>query len=330
MLSPKENYLKVLRGEIPEFLPSYFEPAAEVLPPDGMGVPVFAPDGPVYSPWGVKYVGSADINNGAIPEPGNFLVKDILKWRDTVKNPDLSNFDFEKLYTKSLEGTDRQNKIISCAGGDYFQTIVSFMGFETTLMAMYEEPEEIMALFEYVSEHNLLVTKNQLKYLKPDVYCIADDCAAANAPFFSPEMYRTMIKPFQMKHAELIQNSGAFIARHDCGRSEAFIEDWMDLGVRTWNPAQTVNDLKAIKKKYAGRLTLEGCWDNQGRISMPETPDDELLEALHEYVDTFAPGGGFVFSARIPGDVEDERVKRKTKLVETFFYDYARDYYKNH
>jgi hypothetical protein len=86
--------------------------------------------------------------------------------------------------------------------------------------------------------------------------------------------------------------------------------------------------LKAIKKKYLGKLTLQGCWDNQGYISMPTTPDEELRAALYEYVDTFAPGGGFVFMAMATGDKDDERIIRKNELLKDFYNSYVRDYYK--
>jgi hypothetical protein len=112
-------------------------------------------------------------------------------------------------------------------------------------------------------------------------------------------MYRELIKPYHKKHAELALDSGAMLEKHDCGKCEAFIPDWLEMGIRAWNPAQTVNDLKNIKHKYLHRLTLCGCWDNQGSISRSETPDDVLINALYEYTDTFAPGGGFVFTASI-------------------------------
>jgi hypothetical protein len=58
--------------------------------------------------------------------------------------------------------------------------------------------------------------------------------------------------------------------------------------------------------------------------------DDVLKDALAEYVDTFAPGGGFVFSARIDGPPDDPLVSHKMEIIKSFFYDYARDYYKTH
>lgn len=332
MLTPKENYLTILRGELPEWIPAFYEPYMVMLEKDpGFGTPIMAPAGPLYSPWGVKFVGSGPENNyGAIPEPGNFILKDIRRWRDVIHNPDLSHVDWERMLTKKLAGTDPAQLLVCASGADYFQTLVSFMGFEEALIAMYEEPEEVYALLDYVSQHCLEVMKQEIRWCHLASYGIADDCAAARAPFFSLEMYRALIKPFHKKHAVLALENGIVLEKHDCGRCEQFIDDWLDMGICSWNPAQVTNDLKAIKRNYLHRLTLNGCWDNQGPISMPETPDEALLAALRDYVDTFAPGGGFTFCAAVGGDKDDPRVQRKQALVKQFYYDEVKDYYHAH
>jgi hypothetical protein len=329
-ITPKENYLKLLRGEIPDYIPSMFlDPYIDMIAEDQIA-PVMAPNGPVMTVYGVEYVGSKEINNGALPAPGKFILHDIRKWRDVIKNPDNSHRDWEGYYKKQTDKFDRVNKAVSCSGGDYFLTLVSFMGFTEALMAMYEEPEEVYALFDYVSEHYLEVMRNQIKYVKPDLYGIMDDDSAYRAPFFSPEMYRQLVKPFHKRHADLAQENGALLERHDCGKSECFIDDWLEIGIKSWNPAQVSNDLVAVKKKYTGRLTLNGCWDNQGILGSPAVPEEVLREALDKYVETFAPGGSFVFSAMIMAPPDDPVGKSKTDIIKDFYFSRVRDYYKTH
>jgi hypothetical protein len=329
-LTQKENYIKMLKGEIPDYVPApLLEPVSSVIAEE-LIAPQSAPNGPVMTVYGVEYIGSKEINDGAMPAPGKILLRDIRKWRDVIKNPDLSGRDWEGYYKKQTDQFDRVNKAVSCHGGDYFLTLVSFMGFEGALMAMYEEPEEVYALFDYVSEHYLNVMRHQIQCVKPELYTIMDDDAALRAPFFSVEMYRTLVKPFHKKHANLARENGILLERHDCGRSESFIDDWVELGIRCWNPAQVSNDLVSIKKKYTGRLALNGCWDNQGMLGNPAVGDDVLREALYQYVDTFAPGGSFVFGARIMGNAEDPAVKQKAAVIKDFYSAYAKDYYQTH
>ena len=127
-ITPKENYFMLLRGEIPEYIPSFMAPRMNMISEDLL-TPVSAPNGPVYTGWGVKYVGSADIRNGAMPEPGFILLDDITKWRDVIKRPNTDR-DWEQYYKKQLETFDRKNKAVACGGADYFLTLVSFMGFD--------------------------------------------------------------------------------------------------------------------------------------------------------------------------------------------------------
>lgn len=325
-LTPKENYLRMLRGDVPEFVPSRFEPANDNIA-DELLPPVCAPNGPVTTVYGVVYVGSEANGWGAMPKPGEILLPDIRSWRDVIRNPDLSGRDWERYYGKQLEGKDRVNKTLAVHGGDYFLTLVSFMGFEGALYALYEEPEEVKALLDYVSEFYLEVMRQQLKWCKPDIYSIMDDDSAYRAPFFSVEMYREFFKPMHKKHCDLAQENGLLLVRHDCGRCEQFIDDWIELGIRGWNPAQTSNDLISIKKKYTGKLALNGCWDNQGILGSPEVPDELLREALEDYVAAFAPGGSFEYAPMVGGRFDDPVVVAKNQIIKDYYYDHVRNYY---
>ena len=329
-LTQKENYLRLLRGEMPEFIPaSYIDSTSYALEEDQIA-PSVCPNGPITTVYGVTYVGSADMFNGAIPKPGEILLDDITKWRDVIKNPDNSYRDWEGYYKKQTDNFDRTQRCVRSHGGDYFLTLVSFMGFEGALIAMHEEPDEGYALFDYVSEHYLEVMRNQIKYANIDVYTIMDDDAAKLAPFFSVDMYRRLVKPFHKKHADLALEHGIYLDRHDCGHCEQFIEDWWEMGIRSWNPAQISNDLVGIKKKYNNKLVIAGGWDNTGYLGSPDVDPDDLRQGLKEYVDTLAPGGGFVFSAGIMGRMDNPKLKEKSGIIREFYYDYVKDYYKNH
>ena len=335
MLTARENYLKVLRGEIPEYVTSAYEPFADTMWLDYYFKPVYAPDGFNFSPWGVRYVGSPDLGMGGMPEPNFIILRDITKWREVIKNPGTDNIDFEKHYNKLCEGRDRENLALVVNGGEYFQTLVSFMGFAEAVMAMFEEPDEVYAMFEYLSEYNIEVAKQKIKYTKPDIYMISDDCAAARHPFFSPDMYKRLVKPFHKKHADLALENGIPITKHDCGHSEMFLPDWVEMGITGWNPAEAINDLRGIKQKYGAKMTMDGgTWAFISRDYDLST-DEALIAAIDEYVATFAPGGGFIFNVTLPVDADRTgdakymaELDRRNELVKKYFFDNVRNYYK--
>ena len=325
-MNPKENYLTMLRGEIPEYIPSFFEERAGRFTEDLL-TPQAAPNGPIVTSLGVTYVGSPELNNGAMPKPGVVILEDITKWRDVIKAPDLSGFDWEKYYTDKIKNIDRSNHYIPVTGGDYFLTLVSFMGFENALLSLYEEPEEVMALLTYVSEFYLTVFKKQIQYVKPDTMTLMDDDAGLRNPFFSVDMYREFFKPFHKLHCDIANENGILIERHDCGKSGCFAADWVEMGVRSWNPAQTTNDLKAIKKQFVGKLAICGGWDSAEHANRSE---EELRQDLIDYVDTFAPGGGFTYFAMGGGKPGTPEAKRRSEIVKDVYDNYAHDYYKTH
>ena len=329
-LTPRENYLRMLNHEIPEYVPSSYDNYRDSVSEELL-TPVFAPGGKVVTSFGVEYLGSPEFGYGATPNPNKLILPDITEWDKYVIKPDVSDRDWEGYY-KAQEGRwDRKNHLLFIGGGDYWLTAVSFMGFEETVIAMYEEPDAFKEMLEYVSEFYIEVMKQEIYYCKPDIFGMMDDDSAYQAPFFSVDMYREFFKPLQQKHIDLAKENGMLVTRHDCGKCEQFVPDWIEMDVRAWNPAQISNDLVGIKKKFGNAIAIEGGWDTQGALGRSDCDIETLKEALVEYVDTFAPGGGFTFSAHLSGvDQKDPGTIERNKIIRDFYEDYVRNYYKDH
>ncbi len=324
-LTEKENLMRLLETGYPEYLPEYDFYGW------GAGASVFegrkSPDGYILDEFGVEMTTSEASMGGFMPVPGRVFLEDIRKWRDVVKAPDLSEVDWEQMAKKDMKDRDWVTKPVILHNKGYFMDLMNMMGFVEGLCAMEEEPEEVYALLDYLSSYYLEKEKALLKYYHGDIYELADDTAAMQFPFISVETYRRLVKPFARREAELALNAGLKVAMHDCGKCESFIDDWLDMGVCLWEPAQVSNDLLAVQKNYHGRLAFAGGWDNQGRISFPDTPDEELAQAVRDYIDRYAPGGGFAFMAHVVGNEREEDYRRKTKLVHEVYEEYGRDWY---
>ena len=328
-LTPRENYLRMLNREIPEYVPSMYDPYTDRVEEELL-TPISAPEGTYITSFGVEYIAAESMNMGAMPNPNKILCPDITHWRDYIKKPDVSHRDWESYYKAQEKNWDRKNHVLSIGGGDYWLTAVSFMGFMDTMMAMYDEPEELTAMMEYVSEFYLEVMKKQIYYCKPDIFGMMDDDAAYQMPFFSLEQHRTFFRPYQQKMVDLAHDAGMIVTRHDCGKCEQLIPDWIEMDIRAWNPAQVSNDLAGIKKRYGNLIAIEGGWDNQGPMGSPKVPIPELKDAMAEYVDTLAPGGGFVFMVHLAGTPGDPDMEERNKVIRDFYEDYVRNYYKTH
>ena len=193
-LTQKENFLRCLNGQIPQSVPIYNMgfPAPEGADPTrAVRCSLFKESSRSreggYDIWGVHYVSNPETNYGSIPEPNNFLLDDITKWRDVIKAPEVPDVDWEAMAKADYEASriDRNTRavLLNC-GYSPFQRLVAFMGFTETLCVLYEEPEEVKALNQYMLDLYVPIIEKQLDYYKPDVFYMADDTASKYNPFF--------------------------------------------------------------------------------------------------------------------------------------------------
>ena len=340
-LTPKENFLRLLNGEIPEWVPSfsYYGPLPGVdEDPPNMSVMNSAlmgnrrRDGDFVDIWGVPFKSVEAVGGFALPEPGRFILDDITKWRDIIKAPDLSDVDWEKAAKADLEKLpfNRENVAMFYGpGGGYFQQLMSFMGFNEGLCAMYEEPEEVKALFDYLHEFFYGIAVKYIDYVNPDVLSLADDTASERAPFVSPELFHDLLFPYYDDFARLARNRGIPINFHNCGKSGVFFNDLTRIGVSSWEPVQLSNDIHEIQKKFGRSLVIGGGWEGRGRLLDPAVTDDEIRESVREAIDNYAPNGGFMFAgAFTPGSTNDESTTHKNEVLQREVYDYGHKFYK--
>lgn len=345
-VTERENYLMIMRGEQPlwvprntTYSPMFPKDPYQKYPSVKQGFMSSAEQSP-YPPtaegnrvdiWGVEYVATADTGGMALPKPGVFRLEDITKWHEVVKAPDLSDINWELTNQRDLERSalDRENYVITqgIGGLGYFQYLMELMGFTEGLCAMHEEPESVKEMFDYMSDFYLTIAKNTIDYSKPDMVGLTDDTATANDPFMSMEMFRELLKPFYKKELQPALDRGIPVEIHNCGRCEDQIEDWFDLGVIGWNPAQTMNDLEGIKAKYGNKLFLCGCWDSSGPVGQADATEEFVREQVRETIDKFAKGGGFVFWGSVYGPVGDEYTINKKRWLTEEVETYGRTFY---
>ena len=340
-LTERENFLRLAKGECPEWVPMYSwgVPGIQTpyAPPNAFIAPGFlnarrTMEGG-YDIWGVPYVSNRETGYGALPEPNHFILDDIRKWRDVVKAPDLSGIDWEAMAKKDLEnlakmGIDRnETALMMSLHVGYFQELMALMGFTEGLCAMYEEPEEVYALLEYMCDFYCEVGEKIIDYYQPDIFNVTDDTATWKSSFISLDMYRRLIKPFHARQAEIGTRRGIPIEMHDCGKCDDFIDDWRDFGVVLWNPAQSCNDLKAVKEKYGNSLAILGGWDAVGQLGLPDVDEEFFKESIREVIDQLAPDGGFAWCSNIFGDPEDASVVRRNQWIYDVVNTYGREFY---
>lgn len=344
MITEKENYLRTLRGEEPEWVPIYSFGPIPMVEKHGrkaancMVEPIILSDfrmkGGGKDIWGVNYVPTYETGNALLPEPNNFILDDITKWRDVIKAPSLEGIDWEAMAKKGLDGFYKLGATREdCAFSlnlhvGYFENLMAFMGFTEGLIAMHEEPEEVYALFDYMCDFYCEVTKQFWPYLEPDVLTLMDDTAALGAPFISRETYCELVLPFHDRQAAFGRDAGIPITMHNCGKCESVIEDLMGIGVNAWDPAQTCNDLAGIKEKHGNDLVLMGAWNGASELGGPDVTDEEIRQSVRDTMDAYAPGGGFCWFSSFLGPIDDPITQHKNEVLYEEVCNYGSKFYK--
>ena len=336
-LTEKENYLMCLRGEQPEWIPHVTMDPGVKGPSAGTGPSILArkldDEGRMWDIWGVELITSKEAAGGMIPKTWDFLLDDVTKWHDVIKAPDLTGVDWEAMAKKDLERAhiDRENQAVTYgASSGFFQNLMAFMGFTEGLCALYEEPEECEALFDYLCDFQVEVVRNSIDYYQPDILGMGDDSAAWGNPFVSLDMMQKYFIPRYSRISQFAKDRNIPITFHNCGKCGIFMEDMVEkVGINGWNPAQNCNDLDAIKKKFGNRLVLTGCINSSQTFEKPGITEDEIREIVWDVANRYAPGGGFAFQVFfIIPDPTDEFMQWKKKTVNRVMDEVGAVFYK--
>lgn len=313
MLNERENYMRMMRGEVPEYVP-YFSFMYLLVPscydrdrnPDFSGFDMF----------GVEWQPEEKAAGGAVPKPGKFLIDDITKWRDIVKKPDYSDVNWELMAKKDIEARPPDwLRLCWNSQNGFFQSLTNFMGFENGLIACYTDPDEVKALMEFLLEVFSEHARQIITYYKPDMYWFADDVAHAKNTFMSKDVYLELFAPYWRRFVKIFIDEGIPVQHHDCGHVEDFIPEIVDMGISAWDPAQTINDLKGIKEKYGRKLAIVGGIESNGLIALPQSTEEEVRSEVRRVMHELAPGGGYAFFADILGAMDDAETRKRNALV---------------
>lgn len=145
------------------------------------------------------------------------------------------------------------------------------------------------------------------------VACEHDDLAGQRALLFSPDTYRSVVKPRQKKLFHFIKDQAPVkLFFHSDGAVRPLLWDLIDAGIDILNPVQFTAanmDSKEMKEEFGHDLVFWGGGvDTQGVLGTG-TPE-EVREDVKRNIEALAPGGGFIFATihDIQADVPPENI----------------------
>ncbi len=231
----------------------------------------------------------------------------------------------ELLYLKERARDLRENTdkaIVASTGISIFEKGIKDWGYEEFLVRIYTEPELVKSYLEQLTEAYLQFLDLYLEAVGPytNIFQCNDDLGMQTSTLISPQVYRKVFKPYHKKIYSYIKERvpGSHILLHSCGSIYDLIPDLIETGVDALNPVQ-INaekmDPGTLKREFGRDITFWG-----GGCSTQTTLSFGTLEEIEDetkrMIETFAPGGGFVFNQvhNIQSNVSPQRI---IKLYET-------------
>lgn len=186
-------------------------------------------------------------------------------------------------------------------GGVTYETCWYLRGLEQWYYDMLASPEFCEALIDqtYNFWYNYYIGFMEAVGDLVDVVMIGDDLAGQEGPLFSPDFYRSVVKPRHRKLVSHIRSlTGAKIWYHTCGSCIEYIPDLIEIGIDIINPVQTsaMNmDPVQLKKSFGDKIVFWGGGIDSQHI-LPFASAGRVRKEVSQAVEIFKPGGGYVFN----------------------------------
>ena len=325
MLTKRQNLVEVMKGGNPDRFVKQYEcfnmimntPITRKKPPIG---------GEIVNEWGVT-TRWPEGQIGAFPvhDEEHTVVKDITKWRDVVKAPNIK-FPAEawaeaKASAAAVDRTEQYCTVFVAPG--LFEHVHYLMSMEEALMAFYEEPEAMHELIEYLTDWEIELAKEFITHIKPDALFHHDDWGSQINSFLSPSMFEEFfLEPYKRIYGFYKENGVELVVHHSDSYAANLVPYMIDMGIDIWQGVMKTNNIPELIKKYGEKITFMGGL-HSGEIDFPGWTQDiiaeEVEKACTEYGKLYyIPGSsqGLAISS-FPGVYEatDEEIEKMSKKM---------------
>ena len=291
-LSPKENLLRALGREDPEYVP--------VRRLDGR-IPGMARlhyrnsmfYGPGVDRWGVRWEGGLPAGFEWEPRISAYAVGHPLADLRALANYSFPDPEEPDMFGNMFDGVDHEaNLVMAEVAYLLFERAYMLMGMEAFFVAAAEQPEAVAALLHRIADYQIALIRRLIRHGARAIRS-SDDYGGQTSLMMSPRMWRRLIKPELARIVGATKEAGAMFFLHSCGHIMEIVPDIIEVGVDVLDPIQAgANDHARLKHLYGDRLTFMYGVNSQGALSQG-TPE-EVEADVHECIRVLAPGGGYV------------------------------------
>jgi uroporphyrinogen decarboxylase len=245
---------------------------------------------------------------------------DWIEFKERLK-PDISKrYPDEETWKGFKKEWEKRDYPLGISCGSLFGWIRNWMGFENCLISIYEQPDLIEDMMDYIVYFVLTLIEKALQEVKNiDFALFWEDMAFKTGPMISPKHFSKLMVPRYKKITDRLKKEGIDVVIVDCdGNINELVPLWLEAGVNVMFPLEinSGSDPVVLRKKYGNKVLLKGGVDKKALIYGKEAIDREL-ERIKETVES----GGFIphVDHRVPADVSYENYKYYLKKKKKIF-----------
>lgn len=265
-ITPRENWLRFLRGEKPEWMPLVSEVQSihpDIVPDNvarGFVMESRKMDPACYGGpdmYGVRWVFEPAVG-GSMEDPGiPPILEDIADWEDVIRFPDIDSWDWEGAAARNKDFLRPELLHGTTVFTGIFERLISFMGFEGAAMALIDEDcaPELEALLTRLTDTNIKLIGKLKQYFDLDLVYFHDDWGGQLSPFFSIDTCREVLLPQLKRVVDFCHENGIFFELHSCGHNDALVPCMVEAGVDAWC-GQPMCDKFALWEQYGDKLAI--------------------------------------------------------------------------
>ena len=209
--------------------------------------------------WGTTISFPADAP-GPMPVTADGLAvcPDVTHWRDTVHAPDIDacTEGWDECRTAARTACGQEKLLAGFMGTGIFEQCHFLMGFEDTLTALYEHPDEMHELIETITQYRLDYVRRLIDGLQPDVIFSHDDWGTKNALFMKPDMWREFFKKPYRRFYGYIRSRGVIAIHHADSYLVPIVDDMAEIGIQVWQGTLPENDIPALQRHLSSWVAL--------------------------------------------------------------------------